>query len=201
MISLKHMQKVFGPHITEDLLVDLLQTMSEYDIETDEQVAQFLAQIGHESNGFRARKENLNYSVQGLVNTFGKYFNATTAPAYARQPQKIANKVYANRMGNGSEASGDGWKYAGKGFIQLTGKDNVSRYAKYKKISIEECVAYLDTQEGACDSAGWFWTDKKLNDIANDCRAVTKKINGGYIGLPEREKHYEELLELISEGD
>lgn len=196
MITFEQFEHVF-PDTTEELFEALCATMESYGITSDLEVACFLAQVGHESGGFKFRKENLNYSAQGLVKTFGKYFDATTAQAYARQPQKIANRVYANRMGNGDEKSGDGWKFAGKGYIQLTGKQNVTAYAKHKDMTIDQACAYLDTLEGACDSAGWFWWKNNLDKYCDNFTLLTKKINGGTIGLADRENHFKEIYGIL----
>lgn len=167
---------------------------------TNERLAAFLAQVGHESGGFNAVKENLNYGAKGLRTTFGKYFPTDElAKQYERQPEKIANRVYANRMGNGPESSGDGWRYCGRGLIQLTGKDNYTRFAKALEIPIEECVAYMETPDGACSSAGWFWDNNKLNVYCDrgDFIGLTKRINGGTIGLADRQHHYEVALAAL----
>jgi putative chitinase len=167
---------------------------------TNQRLAGFLAQIGHESGGFNFVKENLNYGAKGLMTTFKKYFpTEELAKQYERKPEKIANRVYANRMGNGPESSGDGWKYCGRGLIQLTGKDNYTRFANALEISIDECVAYMETPEGACSSAGWFWDNNSLNSYCDrgDFIGLTKRINGGTIGLADRQHHYEVALSAL----
>lgn len=164
-------------------------------------LAGFLAQIGHESGGFNFIKENLNYSAKGLRSIFGKYFPTDElAKQYERQPAKIANRVYANRMGNGPEESGDGWKFCGRGLIQLTGKHNYTRLANDLGISIDETIAYLETPNGAVASAGWFWDNNNLNQYCdrNDFITLTKRINGGTIGLADRQHHYAEAMEYLS---
>lgn len=176
-----------------------------YEINTPKRVAAFLAQCGHESGGWTTFEENLNYSAQGLCNIFKKYFpTLESAQSYARQPQKIANKVYANRMGNGPESSGDGWKYRGRGPIQLTGKDN---YRAFAKDMFEDWENLFDNpdwvtsdKDFALMSAIWFWNKNKLNREADsgDIKTMTKKINGGYIGLEDRIKHYEEAIHLLT---
>lgn len=163
-------------------------------------LAAFLAQIAHESGGFNAVVENLNYSAKGLMTTFKKYFpDEATAKAYERQPEKIANKVYASRMGNGPESSGDGWKFRGRGLIQLTGKHNYTKFAEGLGISVDETVAYLETPEGAVSSAGWFWDNNDLNKYCDrdDFVGLTKRINGGTIGLADRKHHYEVALKIL----
>jgi putative chitinase len=164
-----------------------------YNINTINRIAAFLAQTGHESLDFTVVVENLNYSTQGLRKTFKKYFPTDAlAKQYARQPEKIANRVYANRMGNGSEASGDGWKYRGKGLIQLTGKSNHAEFAQFKNLELSHIVDYLLTPEGAFESACWFWSKRGLNPIADagDVTRVTKLINGGTNGLRDRQVRY-----------
>jgi len=176
------------------------QLLPDYEINTPKRIAAFIAQCAHESGGFRFLKENLNYKAESLMKTFPKYFSdKNTANAYAKQPVKIANRVYANRMGNGDEASGDGFKYCGRGLIQLTGKSNYSWFAASLEISPEEASAYLETFEGAAQSACWFWENNNLNVEADagDIKKMTKKINGGYIGLDDRIKHYEHALHIL----
>jgi putative chitinase len=176
------------------------QLLPDYEINTPKRVAAFIAQCAHESGGFRFLKENLNYKAESLMKTFPKYFSdRDTANAYAKQPAKIANRVYANRMGNGDEASGDGFKYCGRGLIQLTGKSNYSWFAASLEISSTEASEYLETFEGAAQSACWFWESNNLNVEADagDIKKMTKKINGGYIGLDDRIKHYEHALHIL----
>jgi putative chitinase len=163
-------------------------------------IAGFLAQLAHESGGFNFVKENLNYSADGLRKTFAKYFPTDElAKAYARQPEKIANRVYANRMKNGDEASGDGFRFRGRGLIQLTGRDNYTRFAASLGISIDETIEYLETPSGAVASAGWFWDNNGLNQFCDkdDFITLTKRINGGTIGLADRKHHYEIMLEHL----
>ncbi len=160
-----------------------------YDINTAIRQAHFFAQIAHESGGFRLNKENLNYSAQALRSVFRKYFPTDQLAAqYARQPEQIANIVYGDRMGNGNAASGDGWRYRGRGLVQLTGKNN---YAAYAKASGVDCVQHPDLllePQWSIDVAGWFWNSRGLNAWADkdDVRTVTKLINGGYNGLDDR---------------
>lgn len=177
--------------------------LDEYQINTPKRVASFLAQCGHESGGFVFISENLNYSASGLMKVFPKYFpTQELANAYAKNPQKIANRVYASRMGNGDEASGDGFKYRGRGLIQLTGKDNYFWFAASLEITPEEASEYTQTFEGAAQSACWFWETNKLNALAdaNDFVTMTKRINGGTIGLKDREHHYEIALAMFGSG-
>ena len=182
--------------------VDSLNEVAEYYDMTKNpaRLASFLAQVAHESGGFNAVKEGLNYSVAGLRATFGKYFPTNEmAMNYARKPELIANRVYANRMGNGSEESGDGYKFCGRGLIQLTGRDNYTKFANDLSMSIEETVEYLQTPEGACASAGWFWDNNNLNSYCdrNDFTGLTKRINGGINGLADRKHHFDIALNML----
>ena len=174
--------------------------LPEYEINTPQRVAAFLAQCAHESGGFVFLKENLNYKAASLRKVFPKYFpDDATAAAYAKKPERIANRVYANRMGNGDEASGDGWRYCGRGLIQLTGKDNYTFFAASLDIPVEEAAEYLQTFEGAVQSACFFWDQNNLNKWADsgDILTLTKRINGGTIGLEDRIKHYEHALHIF----
>jgi putative chitinase len=181
----------------------LSQLLPDYEIDTPQRMAAFLAQCAHESGEFTALKENLNYKAATLRKIFPKYFPTDEiANQYANMPNKqqaIANKVYASRMGNGDEASGDGYRYCGRGLIQLTGKDNYSWFAASLEITVEEAAQYLETFEGACQSACWFWETNKLNQWADkgDILTLTKRINGGTIGLEDRIKHYEHALHIF----
>lgn len=185
------------PQACEAFAEPLAAACDEFEINTPQRLAAFLAQIGHESGNLRFVKENLNYSAQGLRKTFPKYFPTDdVATQYQRNPEAIANRVYANRMGNGSESSGDGWRYRGRGLIQLTGKDNYMKCMKELNIGDP---GYFETPEGASRSAGWFWSSRKLNAEADvgDIRKMTKLINGGFIGLEDRIKHYEHILHIL----
>jgi len=178
----------------------LSQLLPDYEINTPQRIAAFIAQCAHESGGFIFLTENLNYKAESLVKVFPKYFkDLPTAKAYEKKPEKIANKIYANRMGNGDELSGDGWKYRGRGLIQLTGKTNYTWFASSLEISPEEAAEYTQTFEGAAQSACWFWETNKLNNEADkgDILTMTKKINGGTIGLEDRKKHYEHALHVL----
>ena len=172
--------------------------MKRYEINTPKRLAHFLSQCGHESGGFRVFSENLNYSTEGLLKTFSKYFDAKTAAEYARKPERIANRVYASRMANGNEASGDGWRFRGRGLIQLTGRAN---YTAYDKAVSENVLENPDLVAGALalDSAGWFWHTNGLNKIADagDVTAVTKRVNGGTHGLADRQSRYNAIIQLI----
>lgn len=164
-------------------------------------MAAFLAQVAHESGGFNFTKEGLNYSAQGLTKTFKKYFpTLASAQPYARKPAKIANRVYANRMGNGPESSGDGYKFCGRGLIQLTGRNNYTKFATSIGKTIDDAIVYLETPEGAVASAAWFWDANKLNIYADkgDFVGLTRRINGGTIGLADRQHHYAIALKALS---
>ena len=177
--------------------------LPDYEINTPQRIAAFMAQCAHESGGFTALKENLNYKPATLRKLFAKYFPTDAlAEEYCAKPNKqeaIANRVYASRMGNGDEASGDGYKYCGRGLIQLTGKSNYVAFADSLEISPEEASEYLATFEGAAQSACWFWESNKLNQWADkgDILTLTKRINGGTIGLEDRIKHYEHALHVL----
>lgn len=172
----------------------LNEILPEYEINTPQRVAAFIAQCAHESGGFKALKENLNYKAPSLRRVFPKYFpDDAIAAAYANKGEMIANRVYANRMGNGPEESGDGYRYCGRGLVQLTGKDNYSWFAASLEMAVEDVPEYLATFEGAVQSACWFWETNNLNQWADkdDILTMTKRINGGTIGLEDRKKHYE----------
>lgn len=176
------------------------EILPEYEINTPQRVAAFLAQCAHESGNFKFLKENLNYKAESLCKVFPKYFKTLDeAKQYEKRPEKIANKIYGGRMGNGDEASGDGFRYCGRGLIQLTGKDNYSWFAASLEIPVEEASEYLETFEGAVQSACWFWETNNLNVQADagDIKLMTRKINGGYIGLEDRIKHYNHALHIF----
>lgn len=178
----------------------LMAAMNEFDINTPERQVMFLAHIMVESGALRLVVENLNYSVTGLRSTFGKYYRTNTeAAAHAHQPVKIASRVYANRMGNGSEASQDGWKYRGRGLKQLTGKYNYTNCGNALGYDLVNNPEYLETPEGAARSAAWFWDNQKLNKLADahDIKGSTLAINGGYNGLEERTKYYNRGMEVL----
>jgi putative chitinase len=184
-----------------DLYLDVLNAaMSEFNIDNAKRVSMFLAQCCHESSYFRLVKENLNYSADGLRRVFPKYFRDVDADDYNRQPEKIANRVYANRMGNGDEDSGDGWSFHGRGLIQLTGKDNYKSCGDDLGRDLISDPSYLETPEGAARSAAWFWDMRNLNEQADadDIVLCTKKINGGLIGLDERTKLWKAALEELN---
>lgn len=190
-------------HIPDDVIAQIPDTAARFGITTPLRLAHFLSQCGHESGNWRAVRENLNYSAKGLMGIFKKYFpNATLANAYQRQPEKIANRVYASRMGNGPETSGDGYKYRGRGFIQLTGKVN---YAAFDKTVPEDITSNPDlvATKYPLASAAYFFNSNKLWNICDQgatpavVTAVTKRVNGGTIGLADRVKHFNEYYKLL----
>jgi putative chitinase len=190
-------------HIPQSVIDSIPEVASKFEINTPLRVAHFLAQCGHESGGFKLTQENLNYSAKGLLGIFPKYFDAGTAAAYERKPEKIANVVYANRMGNGDKTSGEGWKFHGRGYIQLTGKEN---YTAFTKSIGEDCIANPDlvASKYALASAAWFFSKNGLHKLADGgsgddtVTKITKRVNGGTIGLPDRIKHFKEYYSLLS---
>jgi putative chitinase len=191
-------------HIPDAVIAMIPDTAAKFGINTPLRLAHFLAQCGHESAGFKATQENLNYSAKGLMGIFKKYFpTEALAKQYERNPQKIASKVYGGRMGNGAEATGEGYKFRGRGYIQLTGKDN---YTAFGKSIGEDIVSNPDVVSGkyALLSAAWFWSNNGLNKLADGGSAdtvvttITKRVNGGTIGLPDRIKHFKEYYHLLS---
>ena len=200
ILTLDQLQQLIkNPHV-EDWYEALEQLLPDYDINTPARVAHFVAQCAHESNNFLFIKENLNYKAVSLRKTFPKYFPTDEIAAqYALKPERIANRVYASRMGNGDEASGDGWRYCGRGLIQLTGKDNYTFFAGSLDIPVEQAAEYLSTFEGAAQSACFFWEQNNLNRFAdaNDVKGITRAINGGYIGLEDRIRHTEHALHVM----
>lgn len=204
-ITVQQFKELFPKNVNAQEWVDAMNDiLPDFEINTPKRVAAFLAQCGHESGGFMTLKENLNYSADGLRNIFGKYFpDVNSAQSYARQPERIANKVYANRMGNGPESSGDGWKYRGRGPIQLTGKDNYRAFAtdyfEDPETLLNDPDLLIDHIPTSLLAAVWFWQKNKLNDQADsgDIKLMTKKINGGYIGLEDRIKHYNHALHVL----
>ena len=179
-----------------------IKTCFKYNITSPLRMAHFFSQLSHESENFKVLQENLKYSASGLLSVFGKYFNSTTANQYRNQPQKIANRVYANRLGNGNEASGDGWKYRGRGYIQLTGKENYNLYKNYSKLDVVKNPDLLLDPNVALDCAGWYWNSRNLNPLADkdDVTSITKKINGGTNGIQDRidKLKYYKTIDLIS---
>jgi putative chitinase len=197
------LEKLRG-HIPDAVIAQIPDTAAKFNINTPLRLAHFLAQCGHESGGFRVTQENLNYSAKGLMGIFKKYFpTQALAESYQRQPQKIANKVYASRMDNGNESSGDGFKFRGRGYIQLTGRAN---YTAFGKAINEDIANNPDVVSGkyALLSAAWFWSKNGLNNLADGgstdqvVTSITKRVNGGTIGLADRIKHFKEYHHLLS---
>jgi putative chitinase len=197
----EHLREMIGANPYLDYWYNALcQILPAYDINTPERVAAFIAQCAHESGYFKFLKENLNYRAESLMKTWPKHFpTLEIAKQYERNPQKIANRAYANRMGNGDEASGDGWRYLGRGLIQLTGKENYSWFAASIETPVEEMPEYLQTFEGAVQSACWFWDQNGLNKFADsrDIVTMSKRINGGTIGMEDRIQKYEKFLKIV----
>ena len=197
-----NLEKLKG-HIPDTVIAQIPDVQTKFEINTPLRLAHFLAQCGHESGGFRAVSENLNYGAKGLMGTFKKYFpTEALANAYARQPEKIANKVYGGRMGNGLEASGEGYKFRGRGYIQLTGKENYTAFDKSVEDDILATPDLVATKYPLL-SAAWFFHKNGLHKIADEgatdevVTKVTKRVNGGTIGLPDRLKHFKEYHNLL----
>jgi putative chitinase len=189
-------------HIPDTVINQIPEVASKFGVNTPQRLAHFLAQTGHESGGFRVTTENLNYSAKGLTNIFKKYFTPESAQEYQRKPEKIANIVYANRMGNGNQASGDGFKFRGRGYIQLTGKTNYQAFDKTVEDNIEANPDLVATKYPLL-SAAWFWSKNGLNAIADTgagedvVTKITKRVNGGTIGLADRIAHFKEYYNLL----
>ncbi|CAB4127254.1 COG3179 Predicted chitinase [uncultured Caudovirales phage] len=190
MLTIEQIKKILPNNKKpESLTQSLNSVLPNYNINTKERIACFLAQCAHESGEFNRLTENLNYSGQGLCGTWPKRFpSLTEALPYDRNPEMIANKVYCDRMGNGPESSGDGWKYRGRGCIQLTGKLNYTKFAKYIGKSLEETILYCETLQGAIESGCYFWKVNNLNQYCDnkDFVGLTKAINGGETGYDDR---------------
>lgn len=193
MLTYDQLLKINGnknPEMCKYYIDALNKVLPEYKIDTKLRLCHFLAQILHESGNLKYKSENLNYSAKALRSVFGKYFKTDEiANEYARKPEKIANKVYANRMGNGNEASGDGWKYRGRGLIQLTGKNNYTICGQSIKLNlINNPDLLITTPEASVKAACWFWNKNNLNGLADkdDIKTITKRINGGYNGIDDR---------------
>lgn len=178
-------------------------TLDKYSINTKLRIAAFIAQVGHESGKLTATTESLNYSADGLLRTFGKYFDSKTAEAYARKPEAIGSRVYANRMGNGNEASGEGYKFRGRGLIQVTGKENYTSCSKSLGINLIENPERLSEDANAAMSAGWFWSSKGLNNYADrkEFDTITRRINGGLNGKADRDSLYQRALKVLDDED
>lgn len=189
-------------HIPDSVIAQIPDTAAKFGITTPLRLAHFLAQASHESGGFKVVQENLNYSAEGLKKIFPKYFPGNLNESYARNPEKIANKVYASRMGNGDESSGDGWKYRGAGFIQLTGKANHQAFDRFVEDDILSNPSLVATKYPLA-SAAWFFDTNKLWAICDrgadrkTVESVTKRVNGGLIGIEDRWKHFQEYYDLL----
>ena len=210
----EHFKFDFEPWMAQELLhgnreweewyAAMCEILPLWEIDTAERVAGFIAQCGHESRNFNVLTENLNYSAKALNTFFPKYFKRAGRDAneYHRQPEKIANVIYANRMDNGDADSGDGWRFRGGGILQLTGRYNYTEFGEDVEMSAEEAVDYVRTKKGALDSACWFWDENNINKHCDnmDIVKMTKRINGGTIGLEDRKKHYMHALDVLG-GD
>jgi len=193
--------KLIMPKCPQEYADALVQAMPDYDINTPERIAAFIAQLAHESAECTRVEENMNYSADRLVVVFPKYFPSyTVAEPYHRKPEAIANKVYSNRMGNGNEKSGDGWKYHGRGPIQLTGRDNYSTCGEAIMADLINTPDLLLQPKEGVESACWYWKWRGLNPLADagDFRTITKRINGGYHGLEERERYYGKARAILN---
>ena len=200
MVNTEQLQRL---HINPELVDAFNETFDRWGIKTARQKAGFIGQCGHESGNFRVLEENLNYAAERLVKIWPRRFpTIEAAQPYHRNPRKIANKVYASRMGNRDEASGDGWRFRGSGWVQLTGHDNFYHFGKAMGEDFVLNPDMVRTPFYAAQSAGWFWSTHKCNDLAEagDWTALTKKINGGTIGLEDRVKHIREALNVLSGG-
>ena len=181
----------------------IIPIMNTFKIDTPLRQAHFLSNVMHESGDFRFKEENLNYSASGLLKVFPKYFTLETAKEYARKPDLIASRVYANRYGNGDEASKDGWNFRGRGYIQVTFRDNYRRFGKWAEIDAEKYPDRLTTPEYASLSAIWFWNSKNLNDYADEgsdkgvIEAIRKVINGGLNGIEDVTKRFNDIYEAV----
>ncbi len=197
-ITKEQLQKVIAK-ASDELVDSINQTAEKYQIDTKERLAAFIAQIAHESGEFVFNSENLNYSAESLVKVFGKYFTAASAQSFARKPEAIANRVYANRMGNGTEASGDGFKFRGRGYMQLTGKSNYEAFGDLLGVDFTETPDLVATAPYNVLSAGWFWDKNQLNALADkgDFTGITKRINGGTNGLEHRQAYYNKLKSAL----
>lgn len=174
--------------------------MDEFEINTNNRIAAFIAEIGDESEYLNCVSENLNYSSQGLLKIFPSHFTPDLAIQYNRNPEAIANRVYANRMENGDESSGDGWAFRGRGLIQLTGRNNYNAISQGLNADVISQPEYLETPEGACRSAGWYWKSRGLNELADsgNITQISKIINGGSIGLATRIQLYQKAIVVLN---
>jgi putative chitinase len=194
-------QLLHGNKEWQDWVKPLQTMLAKYQINTPDRIAMFIAQCGHESLNFTVLEENLNYSEKGLNAVFPKYFQKAgrDAKLYHRDSERIASVVYADRMGNGDEPSGDGWLWRGRGVVQLTGRDNYTSFSGYVRKPLDKIIGYLEQKDGALESACWFWNTNNINKYADnqDIKGATKRINGGYNGLSDREHHYHRAMSIL----
>ncbi len=197
-ITKEQLQKVISK-ASDELVNSINSTAEKCQIDTKERLTAFIAQMAHESGEFVFTTENLNYSAEALVSVFGKYFTPASAGAFARKPEAIANRVYANRMGNGNEASGEGFKFRGRGYIQLTGKSNYQAFSDFAGVDFVANPELVATAPYNVLSAGWFWKTNTLNDLADkgDFIGITKRINGGTNGLAHRQAYFDKLKSAL----
>jgi putative chitinase len=201
-ITAQQLANICSPMSTstaEQFVEPLNTTFAKYDITTSLRAAAFVSQCAHESEEFTRLSENLNYTAAALLHVYPKYFSESLAEQYARNPQAIANRVYANRMGNGDEQSGDGWTFRGRGLIQLTGRSTYAKFAYAVGRSLDDAITYLESTEGAAVSAGWFWSANNLNGLADagNFTEITQRINGGQDGALDRERLYKKALAVL----
>ena len=209
-MGVEHFQFEFKPEMAQELIPRkewqewydaMCEVLPLWSIDTVDRVAGFIAQCGHESGGFRILSENLNYSATALNKIFPKYFKrrGVDPTPYHRKPEMIANVIYANRMDNGPTSSGDGWRFRGGGILQLTGRYNYTQFGKAVNMTAAEATDYVRTKKGAIDSACWFWDTNKINRYCDrqDIVGMSKRINGGPIGLADRKKHFAHAIEVL----
>lgn len=203
MITLEQLQLMLPQNNSLEEWIDPVNSvLTDYEINTDERIAAFISQTAHESLDWTVLEENLNYSSNGLLRIFPKYFNQALATQYNRKPEMIANRVYANRMGNGTEESGEGYLYRGRGILQITGKNNYTEFSQFcfgNTFAVDNPDVVLE-KEYALRSACWYWTKNKLNNYADniDIQGLTKRINGGLIGLDDRISKYNGIIETLT---
>lgn len=201
MVTLEQLKQITGKDdkFLTSHLKPLNDTLTKYSINTPLRICHFLAQVLHESGGLTTTKEGLNYDAKGLLRVFGKYFDSKTAALYEHKPDMIASRVYANRMKNGDEKSQDGYKYSGRGFIQITGRENYDSLSKEFGVDFLKSPALIASPEYSFLSAGWFWDKKGLNLFADrdDVLGITKKINGGFNGLDDRKDYLTKCKKYI----
>ena len=202
MITKEQLTKILNTRdaaFVDKLLPGINEALVKFQINTPLRISHFLAQLLHESGNLLRTTENLNYGAPGLLSTFRKYFTVEQATQYARKPERIAARVYANRMENGDEATGDGWKYRGRGYIQLTGKSNYKALTESLNVDFVANPDLVATPQYAALSAGWYWNSRGINKLADadDILKVTKAINGGTIGLEDRKHHLAHVKSII----